>query len=44
MKNIEPTRTKKSLNLPKPVAAYFMADKGDSDTLSQCFTEDAVVK
>jgi hypothetical protein len=27
MKNIEPTRTKKSLNLPKPVAAYFMADK-----------------
>ena len=44
MKNTEPTRTKKSLNLPKPVAAYFAADKGDSETLSQCFAEDAVVK
>src|SRR5258705_10080574 len=34
----------KSLNLPKPIAAYFTADKGDSETLSQCFTESAVVK
>ena len=37
-------QTKKSFNLPKPIAAYFAADKGDSETLSQCFTENAVVK
>ena len=34
----------KSLNLPKPIAAYFDADKRDSETLSHCFTENAVVK
>jgi len=34
----------KSLNLPKPIAAYFDRDKGDSETLSRCFTENAVVK
>ena len=34
----------KSLNLPKPIAAYFTADKGDGEAVSQCFTEDAVVK
>ena len=34
----------KSLNLPKPIAAYFAADKGDGDAVSRCFTEDAVVK
>ena len=33
-----------TLNLPNPVAAYFTADKADSDTLSRCFTDDAVVK
>jgi hypothetical protein len=33
-----------TLNLPNPVAAYFAADQGDSRTLSECFTEDAVVK
>ena len=33
----------KSLNLPKPIATYFAADKNDSETLSQCFTENAVV-
>jgi hypothetical protein len=33
-----------NLDLPKPVAAYFAADKLDSDALSQCFTESAVVK
>ena len=37
-------QTKKSLNLPKPVADYFTADKGDSEAVSQCFTENAVVK
>ena len=34
----------KSLNLPKPIAAYFTADKVDGEALSQCFTENAVVK
>jgi hypothetical protein len=32
------------LDLPKPIAAYFTADKGDSEAVSQCFTENAVVK
>ena len=34
----------RSLNLPKPIAAYFTADKGDGDAVSRCFTENAVVK
>ena len=37
----------RSLNLPKPIAAYFLADKadrGDGEVISQCFTENAVVK
>lgn len=34
----------RSLNLPKPVAAYFTADKGDGEAISRCFTENAVVK
>ena len=37
----------RSLNLPKPIAAYFSADKadkGDGEAISQCFTENAVVK
>ena len=34
----------KSLNLPKPIAAYFIADKGDGEAVSRCFTENAVVK
>jgi hypothetical protein len=34
----------KSLSLPKPIAAYFTADKGDGEAVSQCFTENAVVK
>ena len=36
--------SKKSLDLPKPIAAYFTADKGDSGALSQLFAENAVVK
>ena len=32
------------LNLPRPIANYFAADKDDAETLSQCFTEDALVK
>ena len=31
-------------DLPPPVAAYFTADKGDGEAVSQCFTENAVVK
>jgi hypothetical protein len=34
----------RSLNLPKPVDAYFTADKGDGEAVSHCFTENAVVK
>jgi hypothetical protein len=33
-----------TLDLPEPIAAYFTADKDDSDAISQCFTENAVVK
>ena len=32
------------LDLPKPIAAYFAADQGDSEATSQCFIETAVVK
>jgi len=34
----------KSLNLPKPIAAYFTADEDDAKAVSQCFTENALVK
>jgi hypothetical protein len=34
----------RSLNLPKPVAAYFIADEVDGEAVSECFTENAVVK
>lgn len=33
-----------TLDLPMPVANYFSADKGDSEAVAQCFTENAVVK
>ena len=33
-----------SLSLPKPIAAYFAADRGDGEAVSQCFTDNAVVK
>lgn len=33
-----------SLDLPKPIANYFAADEEGAEALSQCFTEDAVVK
>jgi hypothetical protein len=32
------------LNLPEPIAAYFAADKRDSEAITRCFTKDAVVK
>jgi hypothetical protein len=33
-----------TLKLPKPVAAYFAADRSDGDAVSRCFAEHAVVK
>jgi hypothetical protein len=33
-----------TLDLPKPIAAYFTADKCDAEGVSQCFTDDAIVK
>ena len=36
--------TKKSLDLPKGVADYFEADKNDSEAVSKCFTDNAIVK
>ena len=33
-----------TLDLPKPIAAYFTADKGDSEAVAECFTENALVK
>ena len=34
----------KSLSLPTPITAYFTADEVDAEAVSQCFTENAVVK
>ena len=34
----------RSLNLPKPIVAYFIADEVDGEAVSQCFTANAVVK
>ena len=33
-----------TLDLPRLIAAYFTADKSDGEAVSQCFTENAVVK
>jgi hypothetical protein len=33
-----------SIDLPKPIAAYFNADNGDSEAVGRCFTENAGVK
>ncbi|MGS0894800.1 nuclear transport factor 2 family protein [Burkholderia stagnalis] len=32
------------LNLPKPIADYFSADRDDAEAVAHCFTENAVVK
>lgn len=32
------------LEIPKPIASYFAADKSKSETISQSFTENAIVK
>jgi hypothetical protein len=33
-----------TLHLQKPIAAYFAADRTDSEAVAQCFTDNAVVK
>ena len=33
-----------SLGLAKPIANYFIADKGDSEAIARCFTDNAIVK
>jgi hypothetical protein len=33
-----------TIDLPKPIAAYFTADKGDRQTVARCFTDKAIVK
>jgi hypothetical protein len=33
-----------AIALPRPIAAYFAADRSGGDAVAQCFTEDAVVK
>lgn len=33
-----------TLELPQPVAAYFIADKADSEAVAECFTGNAIVK
>lgn len=32
------------LNLPDPIVEYFAADRGDSEAVARCFTDNAVVK
>lgn len=33
-----------TIDLPKPIAAYFNADKGESEAIALCFTDQAIVK
>jgi hypothetical protein len=33
-----------TLDVPKSIAAYFAADKGDAEPVAQCFAESAIVK
>jgi hypothetical protein len=33
-----------SVDLPKPIATYFAADKADGEAVARCFTPDGVVK
>jgi hypothetical protein len=33
-----------SIALPAPIAAYFTADRGNGENVSECFTPDAVVQ
>ena len=33
-----------TINLPEPVAAYFIADRANAEAVSDCFTDGAIVK
>jgi hypothetical protein len=45
MQNSSSSDRSETPNLPRPIAAYFTADKGlDGKPVSQCFTENAIVK
>jgi hypothetical protein len=45
MQNSWSSQRSENVDLPKPIAAYFTADKDlDGKTVSQCFGENAVVK
>ena len=45
MQNSSSSDKSESPNLPRPIAAYFTADKGhDGKAVSQCFSENAIVK
>ena len=33
-----------TISLPGPIAAYFVADRGNGESVSDCFTSDAVVR
>lgn len=33
-----------TIDLPKPIDTYFTADRGDSEAVSRCFTDHAVVR
>lgn len=33
-----------SISLPKPIDAFFAADRGDSEAVARCFSDNAVVK
>ena len=33
-----------TIDLPRPIANYFQADKGDSEAIVTCFSDEAVVK
>lgn len=33
-----------TIDLPQPIASYFLADRGSSEAIAACFTPDAVVR
>jgi hypothetical protein len=39
-----PEATIKTLDLPKPIAEFFVADAGDAEAVAQCFLENAIVE
>src|SRR5262245_52164357 len=43
-KDIMMKQRTRAFSLPQPIAAYFTADEVNGEAVSQCFTENAVVK